>query len=234
MDGAEARGGKLESYHTTRLAHDPRREALWSSLWRFHFSRLIGPEDSVLEFGAGYGHFINNVVARRRIAIDLWPEFTKHLAPDVEGLVGGIERLEDIEDDTLDFVFASNVFEHISKTEFSKILAVLRTKIRAGGTLSVLQPNFRYAYREYFDDYAHVSVYTHISLADFIRAQGYEVVDVRPRFLPLTIKSRFPVSPYLIWLYLRSPIKLFGKQMFICARPSKHDGSVDHTREAVQ
>lgn len=222
------------AYHKSRLTYDARRETLWSALWRFYFSRLIRPEDTVLEFGAGYGHFINNVVARRRIAIDLWPEFTKYLAPEVEGLVGGIERLEEIEDGTLDFVFASNVFEHLTQPELSDVLAILRRKICAGGILSALQPNFRYAYREYFDDYTHVTVYTHVSLADFLNARGFEVVDVQPRFLPLTIKSRFPVSPYLIWLYLLSPVKPFGKQMLICAKPRELDGMTSHAAEAPE
>ena len=215
------------AYHDIRLTEDPRRETLWSALWRFHFSRLIRPGDSVLEFGAGYGHFINNVVARRRIAIDLWPAFTNYLSPDVEGLVGGIERLEGIEDGALDFVLASNVFEHLSQAELSDVLAVLRRKIRAGGTLSILQPNFRYCYRDYFDDYTHVSVYTHVSLADFLNAHGFDVVEVKPRFLPLTIKSRFPVSPYLIWLYLLSPVKPLGKQMLISAMPREPDCLAD-------
>ena len=207
------------AYHDTRLTNDPRRETLWSALWKFHFSRLIRPEDTVLEFGAGYGHFINNVVARRRIAIDLWPEFTNFLAPNVEGMVGGLEQLEGIDDGALDFVLASNVFEHLSQSELSDVLAVLRRKIRAGGTLQILQPNFRYSFREYFDDYTHVSIYTDVSLADFLNAQGFNVMDVRPRFLPLTIKSRFPVSPYLIWLYLKLPVKPLGKQMLISATP---------------
>jgi len=222
------------TYHASRLTEDPRRETLWSALWRFHFSRLIRPGDTVLEFGAGYGHFINNVVARRRIAVDLWPAFTNYLAPGVEGLVGGIERLEGIEDGTVDFVLASNVFEHLSQSELSDVLAVLGRKIRAGGTLSVLQPNFRYSYRDYFDDYTHVSVYTHVSLADFLNAHGFDVVKVQPRFLPLTIKSRFPVSPYLIWLYLRSPVKPLAKQMLISATPRERDQLAHYGGEAPQ
>ena len=220
------------AYHDTRLTEDPRRETLWAALWRFHFSHLIRPGDSVLEFGAGYGHFINNVVARRRIAIDLWPAFTNYLAPDVEGLVGGIERLEGIEDGALDYVMASNVFEHLSQSELSDVLAVLRRKIRAGGILTILQPNFRYSYRDYFDDYTHVSVYTHVSMADFLNVHGFEVVNVQPRFLPLTIKSLFPVSPYLIWLYLRSPVKPLGKQMLISAKPRESDRQTNQGGEA--
>ena len=97
----------------------------------------------------------------------------------------------------------------------------LRFKLSDRGSLAILQPNWRYAYREYFDDYTHVSVYSHVSLADFLRAHGWEVLEVRARFLPLTVKSRLPVIPALIGLYLKSPFKPLGKQMLIRARPLK-------------
>jgi hypothetical protein len=87
------------------------------------------------------------------------------------------------------------------------------------GSLAIVQPNYRYAYREYFDDYTHVAIYSHISLADFLTAHGWEVIEVRSKFLPLTIKSRLPVWPPLIALYLKLPIKPLGKQMLVRARP---------------
>jgi hypothetical protein len=100
---------------------------------------------------------------------------------------------------------------------------MLRRKLASGGTLNILQPNYRYAYREYFDDYTHVSVFSHISLTDFLRANGFDVLEISPRFLPLTVKSRLPVSPWLIRAYLASPIKPLAKQMLIRAGVS-HSG----------
>ena len=208
-----------EGYHDTRLSHDPRRDVLWRALWRYHFSRQIGPGDCVLDLGCGYGEFINNVQARRRLALDLWPQMPSHIASGVEGHVGPVTDLDWIDDGAVDYAFASNLFEHISQAEFGDALAGLRAKLSPKGVLSILQPNFRYSYREYFDDYTHVAIYTHISLADFLAAQGWEVIDVRPRFLPLTLKSRLPVSPWLIAGYLMSPVKPMGKQMLVTARP---------------
>jgi hypothetical protein len=45
-----------------------------------------------------------------------------------------------------------------------------------------------------------------------------QVIETRPRFLPLTIKSRLPVHPALIAAYLKSPIKPLAKQMSLRAR----------------
>lgn len=207
------------SYHDSRLVKDERRNTVWKALWRYVFRHRIGADDCVLDLGCGYGEFINNVTARRRIGLDAWSGIRRHLDASVEAIVGSVTDLDGVEDSSVDFAFASNLFEHISQPDFARVLAALKTKLSAKGTLTILQPNYRYAYREYFDDYTHVSIYSHVSLADFLTANGYEVLEVRPRFLPLTVKSRLPVSPALIGLYLASPFKPMGKQMLLVARP---------------
>lgn len=209
-----------DKYHETRFAEEERRNVLWRTLWDAYFSKRINPEDCVLDIGAGYGQFINNVKARRRIAIDAWSGMPEHLQPGVEAIVGDAADLTQFEDGSIDYAFASNIFEHLPQEKVADVLAGLRRKLSPNGVLTILQPNYAYAYREYFDDYTHCSVWSHISLADFLQANGFDVVESRPRFLPLTIKSRLPVSPLLIKLYLLSPIKPLGKQMLFAAKPS--------------
>lgn len=208
-------------YHQSRLEFDKRRDAVWRSLWRYYFAPLVPQDGCVLDLGCGYGDFINNVVARRRIGFDMWEGMPAHLAPGVEPIVGTVTDLSAIEDASVDFAFASNLFEHITKKDLAEVLATLLRKLSSHGTLTILQPNYRFAYREYFDDYTHVSVYSHISLTDFLTANGYDVFETHPRFLPLTVKSKLPVWPPLIALYLRSPFKPLGKQMLLRARPRR-------------
>jgi hypothetical protein len=208
-------------YHGSRLPEDPRRDVLWQALWRFRFSRMIGPEDCVLDLGAGYCNFINAVQARRRIAVDAWEGFPAHLAPGIEHKVGSVTDLDFLGDGEVDFAFASNLFEHLTKEDFATVLAALRRKLSARGTLTLVQPNYRYAYREYFDDFDHKSVYSHVSLADWLAANGFEVILVEPRFMPLSVKGRLPVNERLIQAWLASPWKPIGKQMLIRARPRR-------------
>src|SRR3954464_14305897 len=136
-----------EGYHGTRLSFDPKRDILWKSLWRFHFCNIISPNDCVLDLGCGYGEFINNVVARRRIAVDAWKYFPEHVDPRVERIVGRVTDLDFIEAGAIDFAFASNLFEHLTQTDFARTLELLRFKLSKNGTLNILQPNYRYAYR---------------------------------------------------------------------------------------
>ena len=208
-------------YHDSRLSHDVRRDTVWQALWLYYFRKIVPADGCVLDLGCGYGEFINNVAARRRIGLDMWDGIKSHLAPGVEPIVSSVTDLSAIEDDSVDFAFASNLFEHISQDAWLAVLAQLRAKLTERGTLTMLQPNYRYAFREYFDDYTHVAIYSHISLADLLVANGWEVLDVKPRFLPLTVKSRLPVSQWLIRLYLALPFKPMGKQMLLRARPSR-------------
>jgi hypothetical protein len=131
--------------------------------------------------------------------------------------VGDVTDLSFLESSSIDFTFASNLFEHLSQNDFASVLWQLKRILASDGTLNLLQPNYYYASREYFDDYTHRTIYSHTSICDFLEAHGYRVIECKPRFLPLTIKSRLPVSPLLIRLYLHSPWKPLGGQMFIRA-----------------
>jgi len=210
-----------DRYFQTRFSEDPRREILWRTLVQYYFQPRIPRDGCVLELGAGYGNFINNVRAQRRIAQDQWPEFAQHLAPGVESHAGSVTDLSFLADKSVDFAFASNLFEHISQQDFASVLAQLRRKLKPRGSLTLLQPNYRYAFREYFDDYTHITPYSHLSICDFLQANSYDVIRCVPRFLPLTLKSRLKVSPLLIRLYLLSPVKPLGKQMLVQARPNQ-------------
>ncbi len=206
-------------YHGARLTEDARRGKVWRALWRWFFRARIRADDCVLDLGAGYGDFINAVVARRRIAVDTWDAMPGHVAPGVEALVTPVTQLDGIADATVDYAFASNLFEHLHQPDLVAALAEIARVLSPRGTLTILQPNYRYAFREYFDDYTHVAVYSHVSLPDLMSAHGWRVSEVHPRFLPLTVKSRLPVWGPMIGAYLASPVKPMGKQMLVVARP---------------
>lgn len=208
---------KSPGYHDTRFTYDPKRELLWKTLCNSYFQRLVPKNSCVLELGAGYGHFINNIHCSKRIALDMWEGMLDYLSPDVEGHIGNATDLCCIPDNSIDFVFASNLFEHLTQQDFSEILKQLHRKLRPGGTLNIVQPNFRFAFREYFDDYTHVSIYSDRSIIDFLASHDFSLLECIPRFLPLTLKSRIPVLPFLISFYLALPFRPFGKQMLVRA-----------------
>lgn len=210
--------GLYDDYYRTRFAPDARRAVLWATLTRY-FQRWIPADADVLELGAGYCEFINRVRARSRTALDLNEEVRVHAGPDVRTHVGSCADLSFLADGSVDVVLASNLFEHLGKADFITALEEVRRVLRAGGRLIVMQPNFATAWRNYFDDYTHMAdnILTHVSLCDHLQAAGFTVRDCQPRFMPFSIKSRLPVSGWLIRLYLALPWRPFAGQMLVVA-----------------
>jgi hypothetical protein len=115
------------AYHGTRFTFDERRETLWKTLCGSYFNHLNSPDDTVLEMSVGYCNFINNIRAKRRIALDIWPGVAEAAHPGVRALVGSVKDLSTLGEDTVDFVFASNLFEHLTQSEFACATSWRRT-----------------------------------------------------------------------------------------------------------
>ncbi len=204
------------AYTSTRFVFDARREGVWRAICAY-LRRYHTREPVALELGAAYCDFINQVQARERHAVDISPELPQHAAPGVVTHVQSCTCMPQIRDAYFDLVFASNLFEHLAPGQLTDTLNEIRRVLKPGGRLIAVQPNFKYCYADYFDDYTHVQVFTHVSLADRLAAAGFRIVAVHPRFLPFSMKSRLPKFPGLVSLYLRSPVKPFAGQMLIVA-----------------
>ena len=90
--------------------------------------------------------------------------------------------------------------------------------LKPSGSLLVIQPNFKYCYKEYYDFIDHQLPITHLSLQELLETVGFEIDLMIPRFLPFSTKGR-PASPLLLKVYLRLPFlwQFLGGQMFVKA-----------------
>jgi SAM-dependent methyltransferase len=208
-----------DTYHTTYLKPDPAREVLWRVLAGY-LSSLVPPDSHVLELGAGYCHWINNVEAARRVAVDQWKDFPKHAAAGVEPLIlDASQHLTTLAPHQFDVVLASNFLEHFELSVAERIVTDVFALLRPRGRFILIQPNFRYAWRRYFDDYTHRAVFTDISLCGLLRSVGFDIEISRGKFLPYSMREKgFLVAPWLIRAYLYSPIKPLAGQMLVVGR----------------
>lgn len=172
----------------------------------------------LLELGAGYCDFVNQVSCRKKYAVDHSEKLNQFADDDVIRVNQSVTCLKGIDEGTVDVVFSSNLFEHLTREEFERCIGEVCRVLRPGGRLIIIQPNFKYCYQSYFDDFTHKLVFTHITLQDWLGFLGFEVERVTPRFLPFSMKSRLPVSGWLVWLFLRMPSNPIGKQFLIVAR----------------
>ncbi len=197
-----------------------KKYALWRVLCEQFLQRYVHATDVVVDLGAGYGEFINHIRCAKKYAVDLNEETADALTSDVIFLKRPTVELSEIAEGSVDVVFASNLFEHLgSKEELLMTLHEVRRVLRAGGKLLILQPNIRYAYREYWDFLDHQLALSHESMREALELAGYTVLECRARFLPYTTKARLPQWPVLLRIYLWMPPLhwMLGKQMFLVA-----------------
>jgi ubiquinone/menaquinone biosynthesis C-methylase UbiE len=210
---------EVDAYFDSRLAYDKKRVVLWNTLCKHFFQKLLPSHASVLELGAGWCDFINTIEADNKTAVDLWDGIQTHANKDVRTIVGSATDLGGIASESVDMVFASNLFEHLTQEQIIEILAETSRILNNNGRLVLVQPNFRTSYKRYFDDYTHVTIWTDTGMANFLEANGFKIEQVQAKFLPLTVKSKLPTSSLLIRLYLRLPVKPLAGQMLIVANP---------------
>lgn len=205
-----------QSYFNSRFSFQKEREDVWKVLTRY-LQNEVPLESKILDLGCGYCGFINNIIARQKHGLDLFEGVRDYAHPDVCLHIQSATEMDNFQDESFDLVFASNFFEHLCLEAYEKTIKHVVRILRNKGKLIIIQPNFRYAYREYFDDWTHRLIFTEISLSDSLKSYGLRIKRVIPKFIPFSMKSRLPKWTFLVRLYLYLPIKPFARQMLIIA-----------------
>ena len=210
----------LEKIYANRFDEEARasKEVIWKTLCQYFFQRYIQESDTVLDLGAGYCEFINNIECAEKIAVDLNPELENYADPGIKSLISPIHDLSPIQSDTVDVIFASNIFEHLPDTStFIQSLEEGKRVLRHAGRILILQPNIRILGGKYWDFIDHHLPLTDRSIVEALSYVGMNVVEVLPRFLPYSTKSLIPKNRTLIRIYLKFSIlqRMFGSQAWV-------------------
>jgi ubiquinone/menaquinone biosynthesis C-methylase UbiE len=195
---------------------------MWQVLCAGYFQKWVPPDSTVLEVAAGHCEFINSIRAAHKIALDLNPDVKRYAAPEVRAIVTSSSEMGDVDTGSVDVVFISNFFEHVTKPEILATLREVHRVLRPTGRLLVLQPNIRFCQRDYWMFFDHITPLDDRSLEEALLLTDFEVEHRVVRFLPYSTKSRLPSGTFLIRLYLRIPLawRLLGQQSFVVARPT--------------
>jgi ubiquinone/menaquinone biosynthesis C-methylase UbiE len=195
------------------------RKGMYTILCESFFQKYVPKESSILEIGAGYCEFINTIQAKKKIALDINPDVRIHAQENVQTIIGKSTDMKNIENESIDRVFANNFFEHLTKPDIIQTLHEVHRVLKPEGEFLVLQPNIRYCAKDYWMFFDHITPLDDRSLAEALEISGFSVMVCIPRFLPYTMKSRLPKSFMGLKVYLKLPIlwKLFGAQTFIHA-----------------
>lgn len=197
------------------------RNIVWRVLIRDYFQQFIHRNDVVLDLGAGYGEFINNVTCQKKYAMDLNPDTALRSRADVEVLQQDCSQRWPLLDNSLDVVFTSNFFEHLpDKEALAHTLVEAKRCLKQGGRLIAMGPNITYCGDAYWDVVDH-----HIPLSDetlslaFVQA-GLNVEECIDKFMPFTMSEGPQYPTFFVAMYLRIPLvwRVFGKQFLVVAK----------------
>jgi dolichol-phosphate mannosyltransferase len=214
--------GVVQSLYRDRFGdHTKRRSQVWAVLCSDYFQVMISDPATatVVDLGCGYGEFINHVKAARRFAIDINPDSERFLE---EGVVFIQCPAQDVSAhvNQAQLIFSSNFLEHLpDKASVESVLASSFSALKEGGKLVLLGPNIRFLAGRYWDFWDHHVPLSEKSLTEVLRATGYNIRLVLPRFLPYTMSGRRPPRAAFVKMYLRFRIvwPLFGRQFLIVA-----------------
>jgi dolichol-phosphate mannosyltransferase len=214
--------GNLRRVYQARFSAGAKeaKAQVWKVLVECYFQRWVEPSYTVLDLGCGFGEFLNHVRCERRIGVDLNPDSRKYLQPEIVLHLGNACHLDFLPDQSIDFVFCSNLMEHLAdKGEVEWMLGEIWRVLRYGGYLVAMGPNIRFLNGRYWDFWDHLVPITDRSLAEILESLGFHIVLRISRFLPFTTCSLLPKSPWLLKGYLRLPMlwPLLGRQFLIRA-----------------
>lgn len=203
------------------------RDRVWKTLCSDFFAAYVPRQGSVLDLGAGWGEFINNIAAAERYAMELNPAAGDRLAPGITFLHQDCSQPWPLASDGLDVVFTSNFLEHLpDKERVQRTVAEAYRCLKSGGLIISMGPNIRFLPGEYWDFWDHHIPLTDRSCGELLTLAGFTVERSAARFLPYSMSTGYRPPPAFVRLYLRAPFlwRFFGKQFLVIGRKPMEKG----------
>ena len=124
---------ELEKLYNQRFpkAELAQKQLIWKVLCKHFFQRYIEPSSTVVDIGAGYCEFINNIQAERKIAVDLNPDVQRFADPTVKIINASCTAISQLDSASVDVVFMSNFLEHLPSKQL--VLDTFREAYRKVG-----------------------------------------------------------------------------------------------------
>ncbi len=134
------------------------------------------PGDRILDFGAGIGIFAKRLsdAGHNVSCVEPDPKQAAVIAGAGLTVYGDIDQ---IPDDSLDYVYTMNVLEHIEDDQ--AMLQRIYRKLKLGGRLLIYVPAFQLLFSTMDRKVGHYRRYTRRSLDDVVRHAGFHILQTR-------------------------------------------------------
>lgn len=212
----------LQQEHRTRFEkYETYRGSVWKILCRDFFSKYVPENATVLDLGAGWGEFINNIRAAKKLAMDLNPETQEHLTDGITFLNQDCTQPWEVGTGTVDVVFTSNFLEHVpDKSGVEYAISEAHRSLKEGGAIICLGPNIKHVLGAYWDFWDHAIPLTERSVSEVLAMHGFVVERSLARFLPYSMSQGHTPPLFMVKLYCMLPLiwPLVGKQFLVIGR----------------
>ena len=212
---------RIYAYRFKDIQQD-QRQRVWIEITRFIEAKLNHPA-TLLDPAAGRCEFINASAASERWAVEQSSQLHVFAAEHIRVVQSDIFRA-DLPKMYFDGIFVSNFLEHLqSPNDVAAFLEMMYDVLQVGGRIAVMGPNFKRCHAVYFDCADHVLALTEMSVAEHLYGAGFDILEVRPAFLPFSFRGLFPPSRRLTKLYLKCPWvwPILGKQFLVIGEKTK-------------
>lgn len=132
--------------------------------------------DHILDFGAGIGTYAELLSKKGHIVHCVEPDQKQAHTIAKLGLPV-YDSLEQIDDNSLDYLYSMNVLEHINDDQM--ILHLMNRKLKPGGRLLLYVPAFEILFSSMDSKVGHYRRYTRYSLARVAQQAGFTVISSR-------------------------------------------------------
>lgn len=199
-----------------------KRNGVWRILIEEIFQGYIDKKSSVLDVGAGFCEFINNVQCKNKYAIDLSNIIKKHCDNNVKTIIKPFLYIPHRYYGKFDILFMSNFLEHLlNKNEVIKALSVSHKLLKKDGKLIIVQPNIDLMHTKYWDRIDHHIALNTESIKEALEISNFKIYKYYIRFLPSTFQQKLPILGFFIRIYLKLPqcLRIFaGQSMFVALK----------------
>ena len=159
----------LNNYFGSKYNDDERLFRTINRFLNFNKKKKIEENDKLLDLGCGTGSFVDVCKKNKVKSVGL------DLAKD--NLNFNRDKLP-LKDNEFNFITMINLIEHLRDRE--NIISEIKRVAKNNATLIICTPNFKYAYKNFYDDPTHCSPFTNVSLSKFLQNYGFSFIDIAP------------------------------------------------------
>src|SRR3989344_3798525 len=163
----------LKAIYKRRFGDDIKfRDKMYAVLCQQVFQKYIPKDAVVLDIAAGYCEFINNIIAGKKIALDLNVDVKKYADKDVIIILSSATAMNQVKSNSVDVAFISNFFEHLTKPDIVKTIKEVFRVLKKNGKFLILQPNIRFCFKDYWMFFDHITPLDDRSITEALVVNG--------------------------------------------------------------